>query len=154
MHCRCLELGDHLPVCFQCHLETESMGIVDSMRKPGRSVFSYKPGEPLADYKLYFDRADPPERLLDGLDRVAEPVADQRDGARPRDAAERVPQEEAPPAPKKPANADVNIWPSMPMLTTPERSPTRPTVAASTSGIAYRQENSNKDWVLTSSTKK
>ncbi|MBM3793390.1 MAG: tetratricopeptide repeat protein [Acidobacteria bacterium] len=47
-------------VCFQCHLETESMGIVDSMRKPGRDVFSYWPGEPLADYKLYFDRADPP----------------------------------------------------------------------------------------------
>lgn len=48
-------------VCFQCHLETESMGIVDSMRKPGRGVFSYVPGEPLADYKLYFDRSDPPE---------------------------------------------------------------------------------------------
>ncbi|MBM3737327.1 MAG: tetratricopeptide repeat protein [Acidobacteria bacterium] len=48
-------------VCFQCHLETASMGIVDSMRKPGRSVFSYKPGEPLADYKLYFDRSDPPD---------------------------------------------------------------------------------------------
>ena len=47
-------------VCFQCHLETESMGIVDSMRKPGRDVFSFKPGEPLADYKLYFDRADSP----------------------------------------------------------------------------------------------
>ncbi|MCC6539156.1 MAG: tetratricopeptide repeat protein [Bryobacterales bacterium] len=47
-------------VCFQCHLETESMGVTDSMRKPGRAVFSYRPGEPLADYKLYFDRADPP----------------------------------------------------------------------------------------------
>lgn len=47
-------------VCFQCHLETESMGIVDSLRKPGRDVFSYRPGEALADYKLYFDRADPP----------------------------------------------------------------------------------------------
>lgn len=47
-------------VCFQCHLETESMGIVDSMRKPGRDVFSYKPGEPLSDYKLYFDRSDSP----------------------------------------------------------------------------------------------
>jgi tetratricopeptide (TPR) repeat protein len=48
-------------VCFQCHLETVSMGILDSMRQPKRDVYSYKPGEPLSAYKLYFDRADPPE---------------------------------------------------------------------------------------------
>ena len=36
----------------------------------------------------------------------------------------------------KPANAARTIWPSMPMLTTPERSPMTPTSAASTSGMA------------------
>ncbi|MBL8211120.1 MAG: tetratricopeptide repeat protein [Bryobacterales bacterium] len=48
-------------VCFQCHLETVSMGIMDSVRQPGRGAYSYRPGEPLAAYKVYFDRADPPE---------------------------------------------------------------------------------------------
>lgn len=49
-----------MEVCLQCHLETVSQGITDSIRKPGRDAFSYKPSEPLADYKLYFDRADNP----------------------------------------------------------------------------------------------
>ncbi len=48
-----------IEVCLQCHLETVSQGITDSIRQPGRAVFSYKPGEPLANYKLYFDRAEP-----------------------------------------------------------------------------------------------
>jgi tetratricopeptide (TPR) repeat protein len=47
-----------LEICLQCHLETASQGITDSLRRPGRAVFSFRPGEPLADYKLYFDRAD------------------------------------------------------------------------------------------------
>ncbi|MBI3207446.1 MAG: tetratricopeptide repeat protein [Candidatus Solibacter usitatus] len=50
-----------MEVCLQCHLETVSRGISDSIRQPGRSVFSYQPGEPLAAYKLYFDRADAPQ---------------------------------------------------------------------------------------------
>jgi len=45
-----------LEVCLQCHLETASQGITDSLRRAGRSVFSFRPGEPLADYKLYFER--------------------------------------------------------------------------------------------------
>jgi len=48
-------------ICFQCHLETVSTGIFDSMRQPKRDVYSYQPGEPLSAYKLYFDRADAPE---------------------------------------------------------------------------------------------
>jgi len=48
-----------LEICLQCHLETASQGIVDSMRKPGRDVFSYRPGEPLADYKNYFASPNP-----------------------------------------------------------------------------------------------
>ncbi len=55
-----LEPARQLEVCLQCHLETVSQGIVDSMRRPGRAVFSYRPGEPLGSYKLYFDRADAP----------------------------------------------------------------------------------------------
>jgi tetratricopeptide (TPR) repeat protein len=51
-----LASGRQLEICLQCHLETASQGIVDSLRRPGRSVFSYQPGEPLADYKLYFER--------------------------------------------------------------------------------------------------
>lgn len=52
-----------LEICLQCHLETASSGFPDSLRKPGRAVFSYRPGEPLADYKVYFDRADGAERF-------------------------------------------------------------------------------------------
>jgi hypothetical protein len=47
-----------LEVCLQCHLQTTSRGIQDSVRRPGRSVWSYRPGEPLGDYKMLFDRAD------------------------------------------------------------------------------------------------
>jgi len=54
-----------LEVCLQCHLETVSQGIADSFRQPGRDVFSFGPGEPLADYKLYFDRADAPDARLE-----------------------------------------------------------------------------------------
>ena len=39
-------------------------------------------------------------------------------------------------AEKKPANAARSICPSMPMFTTPERSPMTPTRAARTSGMA------------------
>lgn len=47
-----------LEVCLQCHLETASSGFLDSILNVGRGTFSYRPGEPLAAYKLYFDRAD------------------------------------------------------------------------------------------------
>jgi tetratricopeptide (TPR) repeat protein len=47
-----------LEICLQCHLETASRGITDSLRRPGRTVFSFRPGEALQDYKLYFDRTD------------------------------------------------------------------------------------------------
>jgi tetratricopeptide (TPR) repeat protein len=56
-----LESQSALEVCLQCHLETVSQGIADSFRRPGRTVFSYRPGEPLQNYKLFFDRADAPE---------------------------------------------------------------------------------------------
>ncbi len=49
-----------LDLCLSCHLETASRGIPDSVRLPGRTVFSFQPGERLAGYKAYFDRAEPP----------------------------------------------------------------------------------------------
>jgi len=47
-----------LDVCLQCHLETASRGFPDSLRLPGRAAFCFRPGEALADYKAFFDRAD------------------------------------------------------------------------------------------------
>ena len=39
----------------------------------------------------------------------------------------------------KPAQADMSIWPSMPMLITPERSPSIPQRAPRTSGVEWRR---------------
>ena len=47
-----------LDICLQCHLQTTSRGIQDSIRRPGHSIWSYRPGTALSDYKMYFDRAD------------------------------------------------------------------------------------------------
>jgi tetratricopeptide (TPR) repeat protein len=53
-----LPAARQLDICLQCHLETASSGFPDSILVPGRERFSYRPGEPLADYKVYFERAD------------------------------------------------------------------------------------------------
>ena len=45
-----------MEVCMQCHLETTSRHIPAEIRAYGRSVSSYRPGQPLGDYKIYFDR--------------------------------------------------------------------------------------------------
>jgi len=42
-----------LEVCMQCHLETSYLE-PNEERAFNRSIFSYRPGEPMADYKLYF----------------------------------------------------------------------------------------------------
>jgi Flp pilus assembly protein TadD len=44
-----------LEVCLQCHLET-SRHEPNEQRAYDRDIFSYRPGEPLGDYKLYFER--------------------------------------------------------------------------------------------------
>jgi tetratricopeptide (TPR) repeat protein len=44
-------------VCFQCHLESTSRRLPYSLRRYDRGAFSYRPGEPLANYILHFDRA-------------------------------------------------------------------------------------------------
>ena len=47
-----------MEVCMQCHLETTSLRLPGALLRYGRGVFSYRPGEPLSDYVLYFDRSD------------------------------------------------------------------------------------------------
>jgi predicted CXXCH cytochrome family protein len=44
-----------LEVCMQCHLETTSRQLPGMIRRFDRKPFSYRPGEPLGEYALYFD---------------------------------------------------------------------------------------------------
>ena len=46
-----------IELCFQCHLESTSHRPPYSLRLFGRSFFSYRPGQPLENYILYFDHA-------------------------------------------------------------------------------------------------
>jgi hypothetical protein len=52
-----LSTDRQLEICMQCHLETTSLALPSMLRRAGRGVFSYRPGEPLADYMLHFDHA-------------------------------------------------------------------------------------------------
>ena len=47
-----------LDVCMQCHLESASRSLPEAVRRFDRSTFSFRPGEPLEDYMLYFDFAN------------------------------------------------------------------------------------------------
>jgi predicted CXXCH cytochrome family protein len=51
-----------LEVCMQCHLETTTLKLPAALLRYGRGVFSYRPGEPLENYILHFDRAPCSER--------------------------------------------------------------------------------------------
>ena len=44
-----------MDICLQCHLETTSSQLPDSVRRFDRGIFSYRPGESLTDYELFFD---------------------------------------------------------------------------------------------------
>jgi len=46
-----------MEVCMQCHLETSSLLLPHSLQRVDRAPFSYVPGQPLADFRLSFDRA-------------------------------------------------------------------------------------------------
>ena len=46
-----------LDVCMQCHLETTSLRLPNAIRRYGRDPFSYRPGESLNDYEIFFDHA-------------------------------------------------------------------------------------------------
>jgi tetratricopeptide (TPR) repeat protein len=50
-----LKAEKQLEVCMQCHLESTSFRFPNFLRRYHRGVFSYRPGEPLADYMLHFD---------------------------------------------------------------------------------------------------
>ncbi len=46
-----------MEVCLQCHLETSNQKLPTMVVRFNRMPFSYVPGQPLADYKVDFDRA-------------------------------------------------------------------------------------------------
>ncbi len=46
-----------MDVCAQCHLETTSGPLPNAIRRFDRAPFSFRPGEPLSDFQLYFDHA-------------------------------------------------------------------------------------------------
>jgi Flp pilus assembly protein TadD len=43
-----------MEICLQCHLESAGRSMPDAIRRFGRGPFSYRPGEPLGDFQLYF----------------------------------------------------------------------------------------------------
>ena len=45
-----------LEVCMQCHLETTSLDLPNSIRRFDRAPFSYVPGQPLGSFEIAFDR--------------------------------------------------------------------------------------------------
>ena len=49
-----------LEICLQCHLESASRTLPEAIRRPGRDHFSFRPGEALGGYKVYFEYAKPP----------------------------------------------------------------------------------------------
>ena len=51
-----------MEVCMQCHLPVATAG--PHIQRFGRSIYSYRPGEPLADYAVRFDLVDPETREL------------------------------------------------------------------------------------------
>jgi tetratricopeptide (TPR) repeat protein len=46
-----------LEVCLQCHLETTSARLPPYVHRFERGLLSYRPGEPLSDFVLHFDRS-------------------------------------------------------------------------------------------------
>src|SRR5580658_3779262 len=53
--------GDRqMEVCMQCHLQTTSLRLPAAIRRFDRGPFSYRAGEPLSDFLLFFDRAATP----------------------------------------------------------------------------------------------
>src|SRR5439155_413204 len=45
-----------MDVCMQCHLETTSANLPGMIRRFDREPFSFRPGEPLGRYMVYFDQ--------------------------------------------------------------------------------------------------
>ena len=51
-------------VCYQCHLQTTGFSLPHAVKRYDRGDFSYRPGQPLADFELAFDL--PPGTERDG----------------------------------------------------------------------------------------
>ncbi len=49
-----------MEICMQCHLETTSFQFPHSILKYERRAYSYRPGEPLGDFMLFFDHGSTP----------------------------------------------------------------------------------------------
>jgi tetratricopeptide (TPR) repeat protein len=50
--------GDRqMEVCMQCHLQTTSLRLPAAIRRFDRGPFSYRAGQPLSEFLLFFDRA-------------------------------------------------------------------------------------------------
>jgi tetratricopeptide (TPR) repeat protein len=45
-----------MEVCMECHMETSARHVPSAIRAYGRELESFRPGEPLGDYKTYFER--------------------------------------------------------------------------------------------------
>jgi len=52
-----LTVERQMEVCMKCHLETTSLHLPHSIQRYGREPFSYRPGEPLGDFMIFFDHA-------------------------------------------------------------------------------------------------
>ena len=52
-----------MDVCSQCHLKTTEFRLPHAIKRYDRPDFSYRPGEPLADFALAFDAAPGPARI-------------------------------------------------------------------------------------------
>jgi predicted CXXCH cytochrome family protein len=52
-----LDRNRQLEVCMQCHLETSSSHEPNEIRRYNRGVLSFRPGQDLGDYKIFFDPA-------------------------------------------------------------------------------------------------
>jgi tetratricopeptide (TPR) repeat protein len=52
-----LSADRQLEICMACHLETTSFLLPNAIRRYDRGPFSFRPGEPLADFILNFDHA-------------------------------------------------------------------------------------------------
>ncbi|HXE08642.1 MAG TPA: tetratricopeptide repeat protein [Acidobacteriaceae bacterium] len=50
-----------LEVCAECHLETSAHHLPNSIRNYTRDLNSYRPGQPLGDYRIYFERPKDPK---------------------------------------------------------------------------------------------
>jgi Flp pilus assembly protein TadD len=57
-----LDRQRQMEVCMECHLSTSGSQDENISLRFNRQIFSYRPGTPLADYKLYFDFAGGPNK--------------------------------------------------------------------------------------------